>query len=46
MSIDVKYQICKIGVISTDNVRRGSSVGGGLREEGLGRAGGSTPRYP
>lgn len=34
MSIDIKYQIWKFGVIFTDNVRRGLSVGRGLRESG------------
>lgn len=31
MSIDVKYQIWKFGVIFTDNVRRGPRVGGTLQ---------------
>lgn len=40
MSIDIKYQIWKFGVIFTDNVRRGQYWGRDLQENG------STPRYP
>lgn len=44
MSIDVKYQIWKFGVIFTDNVRRGPLVGEELQEKGLWGAG--VPQNP
>lgn len=42
MSIDVKYQIWKFGVIFTDNVRKGPQVGEGPQEKGPRRLGDST----